>query len=95
MTVKIVFSSVSWFKPGEEATGYVIQAWCKEPGDHHGWHYLTNPKSNGFFQWDQAEAMCRKIALNGEIDPARWSRDYPLSDFEAWERGQSKPQPDQ
>lgn len=87
--IRIVFSSVSIFNPGEEATGYVIQAWAKAPGEHHGWHYLLNPKSNGFFMYDQAMRLSKKIALALEIDPANWSRDYPLNDFDAWERSQS------
>jgi hypothetical protein len=92
--IKIVFSSVSIFQPGEEATGYVIQAWCPEPGEHQGWHYLINPKSNSFFQWDQGMDLAKKIALAGEIDPTRWHRDYPTDDWDAWERRQKQSTPE-
>lgn len=92
--IKIVFSSVSFFQPNKEATGYVIQAWCKEPGEHHGWHYLINTKSNSFFPWDQAMNLSKKIARAGEIDPTKWRRVYPSDDWGAWEQRQASELPD-
>ncbi len=83
MTVeRIVFSSCSIFSPGEEATGYIVQAWSK---DTNQWWYLKNPKGIGFFMYDQAMAVSKKVALALEIDTSKWSLTYPLSDFEAWE----------
>jgi len=89
---RVQFSSCSIFCPGEEATGYVVQAWGK---DSECWFYLMNPKGIGFFMRDQAMAVAKKVALAMEIDLTKWSKTYPLSDFEAWEDTQSKPEHDQ
>lgn len=94
MKRQVIFSTCSIFQPGQEATGYVVQAQDKDSLE---WWYLLRPLKGGgvgFFMWDQAMATAKKVALAGEIDASRWYKSYPLSDFELldWETEASLPQ---
>lgn len=91
--VSVRFSSVTFFEPGLEATGYVIQAYDT---DNERWLYLRNPRGKWFFTREEAYGLTRKIALKGCVDETRWETSYPHSDFEAgtWDDEQTKAEAD-